>query len=199
MPSLIDTVTHDAIAPDEVIVYYKSGYGGVPAANISTLPQGLRMVAGNMAATAHQPHTKWECEDVGYSPSTEDFIHGCAPGDRVVMKLDFPQCWDGVNLDSADHKSHMAYTTGSGCPATHPVAIPVITYNVYTVVGPAQDPTTWRLSSDNYDVAEPGGYSVHGDWFNGWIPEVSDTFINNCVRPARDCHGHLLGDGTTLF
>ncbi|MEV4118547.1 DUF1996 domain-containing protein [Micromonospora sp. NPDC049645] len=23
--------------------------------------------------------------------------------------LDFPQCWDGVNLDSANHQSHMAY------------------------------------------------------------------------------------------
>jgi hypothetical protein len=41
----------------------------------------------------------------------------------------FPMCWDGVNLDSPDHKSHMAYPTGVGngnCPASHPVRIPGI-------------------------------------------------------------------------
>ena len=26
----------------------------------------------------------------------------------------FPQCWDGVNLDAPDHKSHMAYGWGQG-------------------------------------------------------------------------------------
>jgi len=35
----------------------------------------------------------------------------------------FPGCWDGKNLDSADHKSHVAYRFGGNLtwPASHPV------------------------------------------------------------------------------
>lgn len=44
-------------------------------------------------------------------------------------------CWDGKNLDSPDHKSHVAYpvagpqtftgsSVGESCPSTHPVKIP---------------------------------------------------------------------------
>ncbi|MAD83961.1 MAG: hypothetical protein CL912_13445 [Deltaproteobacteria bacterium] len=50
-------------------------------------------------------------------------------------------CWDGVNLDSPDHKSHVAYpkngpqqftgtSTGGACPSTHPVKIPQIMLEV---------------------------------------------------------------------
>ena len=42
----------------------------------------------------------------------------------MVMSLRFPNCWDGVNLDSADHRSHMAYPVSSRCPASHPVESP---------------------------------------------------------------------------
>ena len=30
-------------------------------------------------------------------------------GDLLEIRLTFPQCWDGQNLDSTNHKSHMAY------------------------------------------------------------------------------------------
>ena len=48
---------------------------------------------------------------------------------RSGPPVSVPQCWDGVNLDSPDHKSHMAYPVG-GCPSTHPVPFPEITVNV---------------------------------------------------------------------
>jgi hypothetical protein len=199
VPAMIDTSTNDAIAPDELVVYYKSGYGGVRPADVRAMPTGLRMIAGDMASTAPQSQVHWECEDVGYASRT-DHIPSCPAGDRVLMMLDFPQCWDGVNLDSANHKSHMAYPTGRGCPASHPVAIPVITYNMYVEVGPGQDTADWRLSSDTIDDPElPGGYSAHGDWFDGWDAGVRDAWIRNCVQAAADCHGHLVGDGRAMF
>lgn len=45
----------------------------------------------------------------------------CANG--VRQQVFFPSCWDGVNLDSSDHKSHVAYPSGAGagtCPESHP-------------------------------------------------------------------------------
>src|SRR3954469_21703023 len=46
----------------------------------------------------------------------------------------FPACWDGKNLDSPDHQSHMYSTTRGGfleagpCPASHPVRVPQVAY-----------------------------------------------------------------------
>lgn len=41
------------------------------------------------------------------------------------------RCWDGRHLDSADHKSHMRYAgTGGAWPASHPVSLPAISYEL---------------------------------------------------------------------
>ena len=111
----------------------------------------------------------------------------------------FPQCWDGVNLDSPDHKSHMSYTVNRACPATHPVALPEISFNVIYEVTEKNAPLHWRLSSDTYDRSLPAGYSSHGDWFNGWKSEFMKAFIDHCDRASRDCHAHLLGDGRMFY
>jgi hypothetical protein len=112
------------------------------------------------------------------------------------MVVEFPQCWDGKNLDSADHVSHMSYPVIGKCPSTHPVAIPAITFNV---LYPARDVTGWRLASDMYSTDLPGGYSAHADWFEGWDPAIVDTFVKNCTSRAVDCHSHLLGDGRMIY
>lgn len=63
----------------------------------------------------------------------------CVGGIRSVIT--FPTCWDGVNLDSADHKSHVSYPIhgsitdmydydGGKCPDSHPVKIPQVMYEV---------------------------------------------------------------------
>lgn len=44
----------------------------------------------------------------------------CAGG--VWVAVFFPTCWDGKDLDSANHMSHAAFGY-NGCPANHPVLI----------------------------------------------------------------------------
>ncbi len=51
----------------------------------------------------------FECGDLSRS---WDIPRSCAPGTQVNVRYQAPSCWDGVNLDSADHKSHMAYPVG---------------------------------------------------------------------------------------
>src|SRR5258708_3236802 len=51
----------------------------------------------------------------------------------------FPSCWDGVNLDSADHKSHMAYPSqgdNGDCPSSHPVQLIALFYEIWYAVSP---------------------------------------------------------------
>jgi len=47
--------------------------------------------------------------------------HKC--GGNLQTRVDFPMCWDGINLDSQDHRSHVAYPSGLDngvCPSSHP-------------------------------------------------------------------------------
>jgi hypothetical protein len=70
-----------------------------------------------------------------FMPS-KSFITGqCVDGLRLELSLQ--GCWDGKNLDSDDHKSHVAYRdfviTGN-CPDSHPINLPTLFYErVYAV------------------------------------------------------------------
>ena len=87
------------------------------------------------------------------------------------------------------------------CPAAHPVAIAQVSFNIaYTVQ--TQDATrAWRLSSDTYDTSLPGGYSSHGDWFNGWKKDVSDAWNAACVQatPRLPCAADRRRSGDVLI
>jgi hypothetical protein len=49
----------------------------------------------------------------------------CARGTEFLkFRIESAECWDGKRLDSADHKSHMAYADRGECPRSHPVAVP---------------------------------------------------------------------------
>jgi len=78
------------------------------------------------------------------------------------------------------------------------VAIPAIAFQILYQVKVPGETTKWRLASDKYDASQPAGYSGHGDWFNGWKPEIVDVWVQKCDREQKDCHSHLLGDGRMM-
>jgi hypothetical protein len=208
VPTMIDTTTGKPIVPDVAAIYYKQGYALTPSSLIQPLPVGLRMIAGDPRnASAGSPVASFKCIG-GPNNSNDQYgsaIPNCDAGAEVYQVIVFPQCWDGRNLDSPDHKSHMSYVVPLQqppwftCPATHPVPIPEITFNILYTVQTKDAAKAWRLSSDTYDTSLPGGYSSHGDWFNGWKKDISDTWAVNCVQARKDCHAHLLGDGRMMY
>jgi hypothetical protein len=197
VPALYDTRTGQPLKPSFSLMYYKTGYGGVKPSEVKAMPSRLRIVAGDPNATGAQPHISWGCLNGGKPDLPGTLSTSCAPGDgALTLAVGFPQCWNGKDLDSPDHQSHMAYASG-GCPATHPVALPQITINVrYTITTPGEQ-RFWRLSSDMYDRSIPGGRSLHGDWMNGWVPEIQQRWISTCQNKSLDC-GSELGNGTRL-
>ena len=200
VPTMIDTLDGTPLAPVSATFYYKTGYNGIKPTQINALPAGLRMVAGDAKNASPSGPFNYSCENAGAgAPAPSQSIANCPVNTQMWMNLEFPQCWDGVNLDSPDHKSHMSYTVNGACPSTHPVAIPEISFHVVYLVKEANAPLRWRLSSDTYDSSLPGGYSSHGDWFNGWDVNFSNVWLKNCDQAARDCHGHLIGDGREMY
>ena len=203
VPTLVDTATNrpvdsnvTQIDKDNALqVYYKAGYQGVDSNTIVNYPVGLRMIAGDMMSTRAQSKVQYNC---GVGEPTSGSFPNCPPGSLFIMAVAFPQCWDGVNLDSPDHKSHMAYGAGwpdKGCPSSHPVPLAEITQN-YRYRVPASGMSTWRLSSDIY--TGPAGYSGHADWMNGWDAATFQRVVDNCYKGSFDCSMNLLGDGWML-
>lgn len=204
VPALVDGSTSQAVLPLSMTIYYKSGYLGVDSSAIQLIPRGLRMVAGDPRTPKAQWFAGWDCETAPGVPVRVLSRHrpsipaDCPPGDVVVQTLRFPQCWDGRHVDSADHRSHMAFAS-RGCPASHPVAIPAISYKVRYRVPQDGSVSRWRLSADDDAGGRPPGTASHGDFVDGWDRRVEKAFVEHCVRVNVDCHGELLGDGRTLY
>jgi hypothetical protein len=202
-PALIDG-TGNVILPDSAIFYYKTGYNGIKPSDIKAIPKGLRMIAGDSSLSSSQGQGHWGCTEVylGHLDSIQDVLNdaGCGAGKHLQLSLDFEQCWDGQNLDSSNHKSHLANPVAGACPSTHPVAIPVISFNVRFPISQNSKTQNWHLSSDMYDYTKlGGGFSAHGDWWDGWDTATEKAWIENCNNASKDCHGYLLGNGKTLY
>ncbi|MFD9325169.1 DUF1996 domain-containing protein [Streptomyces sp. NPDC060065] len=144
------------------------------------LPQGLRIVAGNAKATGTTDPTsiaRWSCLHHGEVNPSKDFVT-CPADSMLESYLDFPQCWNGRDLDSADHKSHMAYPVNAECPASHPVPVPKLRQVLrYPVTG----------STTGLRLASGAGYTMHADFFNAWPTAEMARRTTNCINAIVKC------------
>jgi hypothetical protein len=200
IPALYDTVTKEFIAPRFGQFYYKSG-SNVDVTKTVDIPPGLRMIAGDKAATGPQPHIGWSCGGVNQTGLIPDCVNGV---DLLTAAVEFPLCWDGRNLDSPDHKSHMAYVIyqdpplKSYCPATHPVQLPQISEQFDFPILKRHRPDRWRLTSDMYSTTIRGGRSLHADWMLGWDQPTIHSIVVNCLQKGLDCGVGTIGGGQHL-
>ncbi|WP_049576131.1 DUF1996 domain-containing protein [Nonomuraea sp. SBT364] len=163
------------------VIYYKSGI--LEYWRVQPFPQGLRFVVGSPTATLEEfrdsPGTVegFECGDLSRS---WDIPRSCPAGTRVNVRYQAPSCWDGVNLDSADHKRHMSYPADGYCPASHPVAVPMLEFKI---AFPADgDLSQARLASGR-------GYTWHYDFFNAWDdPAILDALVTHCINGGLQCN-----------
>ena len=174
MPTLF--VDGKGVAPLAATIYYRRR----TLEQVQPFPPGLKVIAGDSMARSPQPRrvTFWNCGVMaGVPPSSE--IPTCPEGRRTSLRLHvtFPSCWDGRNLDSADHESHLAYARRGSCPETHPVSVPAISIIFrYPVSGQV-----------NAELASGGQYSAHADFFNAWNRGALTSLVETCLNALRHC------------
>lgn len=172
------------VEPEEAKVYYLTAHDDPGA--VRPFPPGLRMLAGTPSRTGPDGPSryKWSCRGADAS-STDDFAV-CPAGHELELLLDFPDCWNGRDLDAPDHKSHMAYGAGGACPGTHPVPVPRLQFKLrYPTSGGAGV----RIATGSGIHASHGGsgYSAHGDFLNAWLPGTLEERVDRCLRRALKC------------
>jgi hypothetical protein len=165
-----------AVPPQGATIYYRRG----TFAAVKTFPDDLRMIAGDATATSPQSMrvTSWSCGALsGVPPSSTVPTCPDTRGAFLRLHVRFPSCWDGRRLDSADHKSHMAYATGRGCPSTHPVSVPAIA-QIYRYA---------TRGGEGFSLASGGQFSAHADFVNAWRPRALKLLVDNCLNALVHC------------
>ena len=160
------------------------------------LPVGLRMLAGDpdkrSGSQAFEDQAiNYKCLNYKGTPTDSKGFPDQSCPDGLRAEVTFPSCWDGENLDSADHKSHMAYPTvtfeAGACPPTHPKHLVVVKMEVIfaTMDKPfnGKNPFVWATGDDT-------GFSLHADLVMGWNHETLTAAVAQCDNVSgriEDC------------
>jgi hypothetical protein len=229
MPAMMNG-NGQVVRPDYVQIYYKRRPISDPNCDPKksataqgicvNLPRGLRFIFGYDMLTAKAPTGKlrFSCLDAkgiaAYSGGADivSAATGCVVGGKFEASITAPDCWDGKNLDSPNHRDHMSYGSYGGwgylkCPDTHPYVVPTFVLAAfYTVDADLNTSGTWdgtlkswHLSSDDMSgMAMKPGSTFHTDWFGAWDDTVMQMWTDNCINKLLNCSGGDLGNGKQL-
>jgi len=165
----------------------KIEYRGNATSKVVPMPKFLRALTGDAKPTSRGPanaRATWTCS--GFADRLSDKYPICPAGSQVMRVQDFPGCWDGKNIDSENHRSHVAFADKStgACP-TGFVAIPQLRISIsYNIPREVQDRGQFAL--DSFPEENHNPFSDHNDFIN-----VNSTWqmkrIANCINTGRSC------------
>lgn len=239
MPAMLDG-SGSVVPPDYALVYYKRIPKGHPSCGApdtthigfcTDMPNGIRFIFGyDMKTMTGGPMQipSWDrdamtfdCEvrHGGGAQAVPGIFHniaevvaaGCPVGTHLKISIGPPTCWDGKNLDVADHRSHVVYADGPfvvsagerACPPTHPYYLPNLAYQWYFTTNSTFTAGKWRLSSDDMMSQMMGktvipGSTLHMDYFEAWSPTIKAEFHAYCINLHRNCNNGDLGNGVQM-
>jgi Flp pilus assembly protein TadG len=167
------------ITPSAVSIQFR----GNAQAKVVPMPRFLRIVTGDAKTITNGPansRAHWTCSGTTNRFSATQYVL-CPRGQLVQRVHDFAGCWNGVDLDSANHRTHVAFadaTTGA-CPAGFK-AIPQLRITLSYRV-PAGD----SYAVDSFPEQLRKASTDHDDFANvmpARLMSMVTTMINRGVR-----------------
>jgi len=136
-----------------------------------------------------------------YMPDKKFLDENCRDG--VRFELQFPSCWNGKDLDSPDHQSHMAYpdlVNGGWCPEGFPVRTASLLFETIWNTNAFRDRNGEFIASNGDKKGRctpsspmrpaadllPAGFAYHGDFMMGW---ESEQFLQQAIDTCKSDSG----------
>lgn len=175
--------------------YQASDVGQYP---LSPFPAGLALLAGDHHGSKPNSRISFLCANgKGYSTKIGEVCGLRKAKDAVQFNIgiQFPNCWDGINLQPHHGMANATYDVKGQCPSGFPVKIPTVNMNVaYVLSGiTSLDTAKAQLSLDptmNGDAREEHWgslYTAHADFMNGWTEEGARFMTDMCMNHGMDC------------
>ncbi len=174
------------VVPTRFTTYWLGASRTGPTAS---LPPGLQMIAGDEQATSPQPLDRvyWNCHaNRGPKGTRSDgpkrsAPYHCPQNHQIRLTITFPSCWDGHTL-SAVGQHNIVYSTNRGCPADHPVALPLLRVHAFYPNSP-----NGKFTLSMGPGMQGSIYSAHSDFLDGWKTSTIDRLIRTCLDTHFKC------------
>ncbi|MGW2485884.1 DUF1996 domain-containing protein [Streptomyces sp. NPDC001606] len=165
---------------------------GSPRGRVTAMPRFLRIITGDAKALVNGPgnaNASWSC--TGYEDrQLTDKYPLCPPGSDVVRTFRFQSCWDGRNTDSADHRTHVAFTDADGsCPAGFRAIPQLVQRLVYDVRAPSLRDggrTVPLFALDSFPDQLHKPVTDHSDFIAVFAPDLMRKMVD-CINTGRVC------------
>ncbi|KAE9400895.1 hypothetical protein BT96DRAFT_1095870 [Gymnopus androsaceus JB14] len=164
--------------------------------NTTAFPNDFRMLSGdttlrtlNASSFAQQAITFLCLQFSGPSNRYNELPVGVSCPAGIRSQINFPSCWDGKNLDSEDHRSHVAFLStgpdnGTCNDPRYPVTFPRIFMEVWWTTQDFESQRDQAMTPSQPFVfanGDPTGYGYHADFAMGWEDGVLQKAISGCT------------------
>ncbi|MGW2812092.1 DUF1996 domain-containing protein [Streptomyces sp. NPDC001415] len=157
---------------------------GSPVSKVTAMPRFLRIITGDAKAFTNgnaNANASWSC--TGFeNRQLKDKYPLCPQGSQVVRTFKFQSCWDGKNTDSANHRTHVAFTDKRGaCPAGFKAIPQLVQRIVYDVPAKAG-----AFAVDSFPEQLHKPVTDHGDFIDVFSDQLMGKAVN-CINTGRSC------------
>ncbi|MGZ3144192.1 DUF1996 domain-containing protein [Lentzea chajnantorensis] len=162
-------------------------FRGSPVGKVTAMPKFLRVLYGDAKAGQNGPknaRASWTC--TGFEDKVlMDKYPICPQGAKVKRVHDFPSCWDGKNIDSANHRDHIVFPDQNGRCKQGFKAVPQLrislTYDI-----PLDVQKEGRYLVDSFPEEEHNPLTDHDDFANVMSQKIMNRLVN-CVNTGKKC------------
>ncbi|MFF0158229.1 DUF1996 domain-containing protein [Streptomyces sp. NPDC005263] len=160
--------------------------------NVVAMPSALRIITGDAKAQVNgnaNANVNWSCTGFENKVQLKDKYPICPQGSQVVRTSNFQSCWDGQNIDSANHRTHVAFAQADGTCANNFKAIPQLQVRLtYDVPAPklANGAVTNPYAVDTFPEQLHKPITDHNDFINFFSQQTMNQMVD-CINKGQQC------------